>query len=185
MPGECRSSVEDCYDAIAGALRESCDVARALANAGVDDSQQLQVLRDSSGRNVAHLAATSTLLIVTNNEVTALSDGYALYKRAHMVNPHIRSGLVVNRCPTEVQAESAWDRFRGASQRFLGHSPEYVGWVPTDEAVTASVHERRPVTLTRPDSPAATSLAQIATWRPIDLARTSRAFYDKARKALR
>ena len=43
---------------------------------------------------VAHLAATSTLLLVTNHEVTALSDGYALYKRAHMVNPTIRVGLV-------------------------------------------------------------------------------------------
>ncbi|MEL6715931.1 MAG: sulfatase-like hydrolase/transferase, partial [Planctomycetota bacterium] len=31
---------------------------------------------------VAHLAATSTLILVTNHEVTALSDGYALYKRA-------------------------------------------------------------------------------------------------------
>lgn len=134
---------------------------------------------------VAHLAATSTLLIVTNHEVTALSDGYALYKRAHMVNPHVRSGLVVNRCPTEAQAEAARDRFRSASQRFLGHSPEYVGWVPTDDAVAQSVHERRPVTLTRPDSPAAVSLRSISEWRPIDLARTPRAFYDKARRALR
>jgi flagellar biosynthesis protein FlhG len=134
---------------------------------------------------VAHLAATSTLLIVTNPEVTALSDGYALYKRAHMVNPHIRCGLVVNRAPNEGQATAAWDRFRGASQRFLGHSPEYVGWVPMDEAVLESVHERRPVSLTRPDSPAALSLASVAGWRPIDHARTSRAFYEKARKALR
>ncbi len=134
---------------------------------------------------VAHLAATSTLLIVTNPEVTALSDGYALYKRAHMVNPHLRSGLLVNRARDEMQAEAARDRFRSAAQRFLGHSPEYVGWIPADEAVLASVHERRPVTITRPDSPAATSLRSIAEWRPIDLARTSRAFYERARKALR
>ncbi len=134
---------------------------------------------------VAHLAATSTLLIVTNHEVTALSDGYALYKQAHMVNPHIRTGLVVNRCPTEVVASAAMDRFRSAAQRFLGHSPEYVGWVPADDAVAQSVHERRPVTITRPDSPAAVSLCTIAEWRRIDLARTSRAFYEKARKALR
>ena len=134
---------------------------------------------------VAHLAATSTLLIVTNHEVTALSDGYALYKRAHMVNPHIRSGLVLNRAPSEAQATAGWDRFRSASQRFLGHSPEYVGWIPMDEAVLQSVQERKPVSLTRPDSPAAVSLAAIAEWRPIDHARTSRAFYEKARKALR
>src|SRR6185503_19185277 len=48
---------------------------------------------------VAHLAAASTLLLVTSHEVTALSDAYALYKRAHAVNAQIRSGLVVNRSP--------------------------------------------------------------------------------------
>jgi flagellar biosynthesis protein FlhG len=39
---------------------------------------------------VAHLAATSTLLLVTNHEVTALSDAYAIYKRANALNPHVR-----------------------------------------------------------------------------------------------
>jgi len=134
---------------------------------------------------VAHLAATSTLLVVTNHEVTALSDAYALYKRAHMVNPHVRTGLVVNRCPTEGQAQAAWDRFQSASQRFLGHSPEYVGWVPQDEAVARSVQERVPVALGGPDSRAARALDAIADWRPIDHARSARAFFEKARRALR
>jgi flagellar biosynthesis protein FlhG len=134
---------------------------------------------------VAHLAATSTLLIVTNPEVTALSDSYALYKRATMVNPHVRAGLVVNRCPNEAQANAGWDRFRSASQRFLGHSPEYIGWVPSDDAVLQSVHERRPVSLTRPQSPAAIALTTVSHWAPIDHARTARDFYEKARKALR
>jgi len=134
---------------------------------------------------VAHLAATSTLLVVTNPEVTALSDSYALYKRATMVNPHVRAGLVVNRCPTENQANAGWDRFRSASERFLGHSPEYVGWIPSDDAVLQSVHERRPVGLTRPKSPAGIAIRTVSEWAPIDKARTSRAFYEKARKALR
>ncbi|MFT5286234.1 MAG: flagellar biosynthesis protein FlhG [Planctomycetota bacterium] len=134
---------------------------------------------------VAHLAATSTLLIVTNAEVTALSDSYALYKRATMVNPHVRAGLVVNRCPSESMASAGWDRFRSASERFLGHSPEYIGWVPSDDAVLKSVHERRPVSLTRPRSEAAIALSTVSEWGPIDHARTSKAFYEKARKALR
>src|SRR5262245_66415676 len=54
----------------------------------------------------------------------SLSDGYALYKRAHLANPYIRVGLVVNRAPDEARALSAWERFQGASQRFLGHAPE-------------------------------------------------------------
>ena len=134
---------------------------------------------------VAHLAATSTLLLVTNHEVTALSDAYALYKRAHMVNPHIRVGLVVNRAPDAELAQGAWARFKAASFRFLGHHPEHIGWVPADDAVGRSVQARRPVSLTEPESRAARALAKVAEWGPIDHARTTSAFYERARKALR
>jgi flagellar biosynthesis protein FlhG len=134
---------------------------------------------------VAHLAATSTLLLVTNHEVTALSDAYALYKRAHMVNSHIRVGMVINRTPEEGLACAAWERFKSASLRFLGHHPEYIGWVPQDEAVGRSVQSRSPVTLLEPASRAARALQRVSDWPPIDHARTTSAFYDKARKALR
>jgi flagellar biosynthesis protein FlhG len=134
---------------------------------------------------VAHLAATSTLIVVTNHEVTALSDAYALYKRAHMVNPGVRTGLVVNRTPDQAHALAAWERFKAASLRFLGASPEFIGWVPADEAVARSVQARSPVTLTEPGSRAARALAEVASWGPIDHARTTTAFYDKARRALR
>lgn len=134
---------------------------------------------------VAHMAATSTLLLVTNHEVTALSDGYALYKRATSVNPDIRVGLVVNRAPDERLAMAAWDRFRGASQRFLGHHPELVGWIPADDAISRSVQQRIPVTLGAADAPAAVALRQVAAWPPIDHARSTTAFYARARKAIR
>ncbi|MBI5363824.1 MAG: AAA family ATPase [Planctomycetes bacterium] len=134
---------------------------------------------------VAHLAATSTLIVVTNHEVTALSDAYALYKRAHMVNPHVRTGVVVNRVPTEADAHGAWDRFKAASLRFLGASPEFIGWVPADDAVARSVQARVPVAVHEPESRAARAFAHVSAWGPIDHARTTSAFYDKARRALR
>ena len=134
---------------------------------------------------VAHLAATSTLLLVTNHEVTALSDAYALYKRALMVNPGIRAGMVVNRTPDEATANAAWERFKAASFRFLGRHPEFIGWVPADEAVARSVQSRQPVTLTEPDSRAAKAFVRVSEWGPIEHALTTVAFYEKARRALR
>ncbi len=134
---------------------------------------------------VTQLAATSTLLLVTHHEATALSDSYALYKRAHLVNPYIRVGLVVNRTPTQEKADSAWERFRVASERFLGHSPEWVGWVPADPAVQRSVEARTPVTLLEPASPAARAISTVAEWGPIDHAKCARPFFDRARRALR
>lgn len=134
---------------------------------------------------VAHLAATSTLLLVGGHEVTALSDAYALYKRATIVNPTIRTGMVVNRALDQGQALAAWERFDAAARRFLEHAPELVGWVPQDEAVVRSVQARRPVTQVLPDSPAGRAIGAVAAWNAFDTARTPTSFYERARRALR
>jgi flagellar biosynthesis protein FlhG len=134
---------------------------------------------------VTHLAAATTLLLVTNHEVTALSDGYALYKRARLANPEIRVGLVVNRSPDEARARAAWERFESAAQRFLGHVPEWVGWVPYDLAVLRSVEQRVPVALLEPESLAARAIDGVSRWTPIDHCRAPRAFFERARAALR
>lgn len=133
---------------------------------------------------VAHLAASSTLFLVTNHEVTALSDAYALYKRATTVNEHLRVGVVLNRVPSEEVAMRAWERFKSVSLKFLGVHPEFVGWVPQDDAIARSVHARTPVALSEPASRAAQALRQISAWAPLDHARTATAFYERARRAL-
>ena len=79
----------------------------------------------------------------------------------------------------------AWGRFRGASIRFLSREPEYIGWVPADRAITQSVQQRSPVTVSWPDSPAAKALQTVVTWTGLDLARGSQPFFQRARKALR
>jgi flagellar biosynthesis protein FlhG len=159
---------------------------RALRPA--EDDYDLIVIDHGAGigyATVAHIAATSTLVLVTSHEVTGLSDAYAVYKRSLMVNPHVRVGLVVNRAPTQEVALGAWDRFRSACQRFLVSQPEWIGWVPADLAVASSVDARVPVTLSTPSSPSAEALGAVAGWPPLDLARTSTAFYDRAQRALR
>jgi flagellar biosynthesis protein FlhG len=154
----------------------------------LEDQFDLIVIDHGAGvsyATVTHLAAANTLLLVTNHEVTALSDGYALYKRAHLVNPYIRAGLIVNRAPDEGRALSAWERFQSASQRFLGHAPELIGWVGYDLAVLRSVEQRVPVTLLEPESEAARAIDAVSRWAPIDEARGARPFFDRARAALR
>lgn len=154
----------------------------------LEDEFDLIVIDHGAGlgySTVAHLAATSTLVLVTNPELTALSDAYALYKRAVTVNPQMRVGVVVNRVGDEGLALAAWERFRGAAQRFLRQEPDYVGWVPADPAVSQSVQQRRPITLSWPEAPAAKALEEVANWAPLDHARAATAFYERARRALR
>ena len=154
----------------------------------LEDDFDLVVVDHGAGlgySTVAHLAAATTLMLVAGHEVTALSDAYAVYKKAHLVNPGVRVGLVINRSPDARMADDSWQRFSAASHRFLGHAPELVGWVPADTAVTRSVHQREPVVLSHSESAAAQALRSVARWGPIDHARSSSAFYDAARQALR
>lgn len=134
---------------------------------------------------LAHLAAASRLLLVTTHEVTALSDAYALYKQATLVNPAIHAGVVFNRAPDEMTARAAWHRFESAATKFLQRSPELIGWVPHDEAIGRSVQARTPIVLREPNSAAGTALARVATWRAIDDALPNGSFYETARRALR
>jgi flagellar biosynthesis protein FlhG len=154
----------------------------------VEEDFDLVVVDHGAGMSygtVAHLAATSTLILVTSHEVTGLSDAYALYKRALMVNPRIRVGVVINRAPNENAAFAAWERFRAACSRFLKATPELLEWVPADDAVGRSVEQRRPVVTSSPTSEAAKALTRVSEWPSLDLARTSSAFYERALRALR
>ena len=97
----------------------------------------------------------------------------------------MRVGALINRVPDEESARAAYERFRNASHRFLGNAPSFAGFVPYDEAVLRSVQSRVPVGLSEPQSAAALELASLASWEPIDTARTSTGFYERARRALR
>jgi flagellar biosynthesis protein FlhG len=134
---------------------------------------------------LTQIAAASTLLLVTNPEVTALSDAYALYKQALYVNPSLKVGLAINRAEDEPAALRARERFESVSRRFLQSAPELLGWVPADPAVPRSVERRQPVALSEPASPAALALAGLARWPGFDRARTAQGFYAAARRALR
>lgn len=134
---------------------------------------------------LAHLAAATSLIIVTSHEITGLSDAYALYKRARMVNPKLVVGVVFNRVPDLASADSAWERFSGACRRFLGDVPVRIGTVPSDADVSLSVDARVPVCLYAPESRAARGLSEVAAWPQIDIARSVTAFYERAARSLR
>ncbi len=134
---------------------------------------------------LTHLAASQALVLVTGHEATALSDGYALYKRARRLSPSLRIGMVVNRAPSQELADRARTRFTEAVERFLGGTPEWLAWVPADPAVAQSVERRVPVVLADPQAPAARAIARLVAWEAIDAATGLAPFYDRAREALR
>ncbi len=154
----------------------------------LEDHYDLLVIDHGAGlgySTVTHLAATKSLILVTNPEVTALSDAYALYKQAHTVNPQIRAGLVVNRARDKSTALQARERFESVSRRFLGHVPEFIGWIPQDDEIYWSVQQRKPVCIGSPESSSAIALEVISSWGAIEQSRSTKTFYERARRALR
>ena len=101
------------------------------------------------------------------------------------INPYLHVGCLVNRVPDRETASGAWERFRSAAERFLGHSPDWIGWVPADASVAESIEARSPVVLSHPKSAAAQAITTVARWGPIDYAKGTRPFFDGARNALR
>ena len=100
----------------------------------LEDEYDLIVIDHGAGigySTSAHLAATSTLVLVTNHEVTALSDAYALYKRAHMLNPHVRVGIVMNRAPRRAPGPTpAGSASAGRPSGSSGTAPSSSGGFP-------------------------------------------------------
>lgn len=136
----------------------------------------------------ALIAGGCALVIVTGTEVTALSDGYAAYKRAVALSPTVRAGLVVNRAPSPQVGREAWERFSFVSQRFLERKPELLALVPDDRAVVESVERRVPVVLSAPASPAAVAIGEVARWEPFRVAAAApggQGVFERSRRALR
>ena len=154
----------------------------------LEESHDLVVVDHGAGLGyavIAHLAAARSFLLVTNPEVTALSDAYAVFKRAQAVNGDVRAGVVINRAEDREVALAAYERLATVSKRFLGRELELAGWVQTDPEVPRSVRARRPLLLDPGGSSAAVGLRTLASWDGLERAHDGDSFYDRARSALR
>ena len=154
----------------------------------LEETHDLVVVDHGAGLGyavIAHLAAAKSFLLVTNPEVTALSDAYAVFKRAQAVNAGVRVGVVINRAEDEEVAKEAYERLAAVSRRFLGRDLELAGWIETDPEVPRSVRSRRPLMLGQGASSAVAGIRSLAAWEGLESSNSGDSFYDRARAALR
>jgi flagellar biosynthesis protein FlhG len=115
------------------------------------------------GENVQFfVGATQEVLLVVNQEPTALSDAYAAIKVFSQKAAVRQFNVVVNSVPNEPLARGIFDKLTKVADRFLDVHVRYVGFIPRDENVHRSVMARAPITLEFPHSPASTSLRIVA-----------------------
>jgi MinD-like ATPase involved in chromosome partitioning or flagellar assembly len=103
------------------------------------------------------------LLLVTTHDVAAVVETYAHIKTlvAQLGNPRLR--LVVNRCDDEQTLQDVYRRLDQSCRRFLSQPLTSCASIPDDPAVGEAAAAAVPFLLGSPDSPAARSLAQLAS----------------------
>jgi len=108
------------------------------------------------------LQAAQEIVVVANPEPSAMLDAYGVIKlvtqQGHTGGMH----LVMNRARDLSAAQECGRRMLTTVRQFLGRNLNFLGCIPEDEAVIASVQRRRPLALDRADSPAAAALRMIA-----------------------
>jgi flagellar biosynthesis protein FlhG len=136
--------------------------------AGLSELDALaDVILLDTGAGLSHnvlsfLCAVEEVVVVTTPEPTAITDAYATIKVVTQENPSARLMLVVNMAQSETEAEAVANRLSMIASQFLHIQLEFLGYIPTDPAVSRAVRIQKPFTLSQPDSAAAHSVIRIA-----------------------
>ncbi len=117
-------------------------------------------------------AMTAVRVLVVTPEPTSLTDGYALMKVLAATRNENLFHVLVNQVENAAEADMTYKRLASVCDRFLGFTPEYIGFVRNDRAVVDAVRRQRPFLQMNPASPAAKDCMGIA--QKLNMLRMSR-----------
>jgi flagellar biosynthesis protein FlhG len=115
---------------------------------------------DRTARRLASVA--DTLLVVTTEEPTALTDAYACLKLAALDRPGGDRRIIVNMAGTQATGERTWLGLRKAAENFLKVSPPLAGVVRRDGRVSEAIRRQVPFLTRHPSAEAAADIGRIA-----------------------
>lgn len=105
--------------------------------------------------------AADQVVVVTNPEIAALTDAYALIKCLARQPGRPDLGLVVNRATAPGLGEATFDRLADVSRRFAGCEIHYLGAVPEDPAVSHRRLGQAPLMASAPTCPTSKAIHSI------------------------
>ncbi|MBB4313527.1 flagellar biosynthesis protein FlhG [Roseospira marina] len=112
---------------------------------------------------VRQLARTaSTILVVTSDEPTALTDAYAFIKITAIERPDTDIRVVVNAANSTREGERTYSTLLKACQGFLRIAPPLAGVVRRDTRVRESIRNQTPLLTRYPNSEAALDVEALA-----------------------
>jgi len=112
---------------------------------------------------VRQLARTAnTILVVTSDEPTALTDAYAFIKISAIERPDVDIRVVVNASNSTREGERTYATLLKACQGFLRISPPLAGVVRRDTRVREAIRNQTPLLTRYPNSEAALDVEALA-----------------------
>lgn len=143
--------------ALNGLRDELCQLARSYDKVVID----LGAGVDGVVRTLSQ--AAGTVLVVTNDEPTALTDAYAFIKLARMADKNADVRVVVNIAATTREGERTYGKLNKAAENFLKYSPPLAGVIRRDEKVRDAIRNQMPLLTRHPMCDAAEDVEAIAS----------------------
>lgn len=126
-------------------------LARSLAQlARLHDVLLLDCAAGLSPQSLSTILAAERVLVVTNPEIAALTDAYALIKCLSRQPRPPSVHVVVNRVLAHGEGEPTFDRLAEVTRRFVGNPIHYLGEIAEDRAVTQRRLGQPPLVVSHP-----------------------------------
>lgn len=107
-------------------------------------------------------SAADKMLVVTNEEPTALTDAYAFIKLTYLSGLSERVNVVVNLVEKDKDGERIYTTLAKACENFLKFRPPLAGMIHRDSHVVDSIRSQRPILIRFPNCSAATDVVKMA-----------------------
>lgn len=142
--------------------QELLTLGRSLgALARTEDVILLDVGAGIAPQTILTLTSADHVVLVTQPEIAALTDAYAVCKNLVQLRPDSHMSVIVNRVMEPGQGEQAFEKLGSVLQRFTGLDLQYLGAIDDDPSVMQRRLGQQPIVATHPDSITAKSLAAI------------------------
>jgi flagellar biosynthesis protein FlhG len=129
---------------------------------GACDTVVLDCPAGLSRHSLVFLHGADVVVVVTTEELTSMTDAYALIKTLVMHRPGAAVGLVVNDARSPSEGAETYRKISHVARKFLGRAVPSLGTIPRDPQLERSVMERRPVVLGHPSASSSRAIADLA-----------------------
>jgi flagellar biosynthesis protein FlhG len=113
-------------------------------------------------QNILTLLAADHVILVTQPEIAALTDAYAVIKCCVQRCEQTKFSVVVNRVTESGHGEATFEKLAGVAQRHVGIALAYLGEIREDPQITQRRLNQQPVVVSDPHGATAVALRVIA-----------------------